>query len=99
MIIVAGKVAIRPERRAAAIQVALRMAEATQSEPGCITYQFFADLKDPNTIFVFEAWETEEALAQHFQTDHMKAFQQELPKFVAGEMDIKRYQVESVSAI
>ena len=99
MIIVAGNVAIKPERRAAAVQAALRMAEATQGEPGCIAYQFSADLKDPNTIFVFEAWETEEALARHFQTDHMKAFQQELPQFVAGEMDIKRYNVESVSTI
>lgn len=99
MIIVAGKVTIKPERRAEAVQAALRMAEATQNEPGCISYQFSADLKDPNTILIFEAWETGEALARHFQTDHMKAFQQELPKFVEGEMDIKRYQVESVSAI
>lgn len=98
MIIVAGKLAINPERRAEAVQSALRMAEATQREPGCITYKFSTDLQDPNTILLFEVWETREALAQHTQTDHMKVFRQELPQFVAGELDIKRYQAEIISA-
>ena len=91
MITVAGTVQINPEHRAEVVQAALGMAQTTQSEAGCITYKFYADLEDPNTFLIFEIWETDEALAQHFQTDHMKTFQQQLPKFVAGPMDIRHY--------
>jgi quinol monooxygenase YgiN len=99
MIVVAGTVAVRPETRSDAIRAALAMAEATRTEAGCLSYRFFADLQDPNTFLVFEEWESEAALAAHFQTPHMAAFQQALPRFLAGGLAIKRYVVESVAAM
>ncbi len=99
MTVVTGKVLVRPERRQDAIRAALAMAEATRKEQGCITYQFSADLEDPNTILIFEEWESDEALAHHFQTEHMRVFRQQLPGLLAGPSAIKRYSVESVSAM
>jgi quinol monooxygenase YgiN len=97
VIVVAGTVRVRPERRAEAIQAALEMAGATRAEAGCLTYQFHVSLEDPNTFFIFEEWETDEALARHFQTAHMKAFQQRIPNFIGGEARIKRYAVSSAA--
>ncbi|MEM7347872.1 MAG: putative quinol monooxygenase [Chloroflexota bacterium] len=97
IVVVAGTVQINPDHRDEAIQVAIEMSKATQQEEGCVTYMFYADLENPDTFLVFEVWETDEALANHFQTDHMKVFQQKLPKLVAGPPNIKRYEVESVS--
>jgi quinol monooxygenase YgiN len=99
MIVVAGKVAIKPERRADAVRAALRMAEATRAESGCRTYEFYSALDDPNTVFIFEEWEDEDALADHFQTEHMAEFQQALPELLGGPVEIKRYVVESVAAM
>jgi quinol monooxygenase YgiN len=99
VIIVAGTVAIEAGRRDAAVRIARAMATATATEPGCLRYRFYADLDDPNTFFVYEEWESEEALARHFQTDHMRAFQAELPTLVAGAPDIRRYAVTAVSAM
>src|SRR5438105_5008851 len=99
MIVIAGKVVVRPERREEVIRAALAMAEATQKEDGCITYQFSADLADPNTIFIFEEWESDEALTRHFQTEHMRVFREQLPRLLAGPSAVKRYSVESVSAM
>jgi len=99
MIIIAGTITINPDRRQEAIQAALQMAEATQAERGCLAYQFYADLQEPNTFFIFEEWETEEALAAHFQSEHMKAFQAQLPQFVAGQPQIKQYQVSSAEVM
>jgi len=98
MIIVAGTVQIKPEMRDVAIQIAKKMAQATQAETGCIGYKFYADLEDETTFFIFEAWETEEVLAQHFQTEHMAEFQQHLPNLLAGEIDVKRYDVTAITA-
>jgi len=99
MIVVAGRVTVKAETREEAKQVALRMAEATRAETGCISYTFYSDLADPNAFFIFEEWESDDALRRHFETPHMAAFNQEIPKHVGGEVKIQRYEVQSVSRL
>ena len=99
MIVIAGTVPVRPDRRAEAVRVAVAMAEATRAEPGCVTYRFAADLGDPNTFLVFEEWEDEAALARHFATPHMAEFRRALPELVAGPAAIRRYVVERAAAM
>ena len=96
MIIITVEVNVKPEYREEAIPVALQMAQASQAESGCLAYQFYTDLQDPNKFFLFELWETEEALADHGETAHMAEFRQQLPKLLASELSVKRYQAESM---
>lgn len=96
MIIVHGTIPIRPECREQALQLARRMAESTRSEVGCISYDFYVGLSDPNTLMLFQEWESMEALMAHFQTDHMDDFLKSLPNIVSGEITTKRYAVQSV---
>ena len=99
MIVVAGTVAIKPENRDEAVRSAIKMADATKPEAGCITYDFWTDLRDGNLFHVFEEWESQEALEAHFATTHMAEFLSALPSFVASGADIKRYEVNSVSQL
>ena len=96
MIIVHGTIPIKPDSRERALQLARRMAASTQDEPGCISYDFYIGLSDPNTLMLFQEWSTMEALMAHFQTEHMEEFLRELPEVVAGEITTKRYAVQSV---
>ena len=96
MIVIAGKIQVKPERRDEARKAALDMVEATRREAGCVSYAFYADLVEPATFFLFEEWESDAALAAHFQTEHMARFQQQAPAFLAAPPTIKRYVVESV---
>ncbi len=96
MIIVHGTIPIRPELREQALELARSMAEATRAEPGCLSYDFYVGLSDPNTLMLFQEWESMEALMRHFQTPHMEAFLQALPKVVSGEITTRRYSVQSV---
>ncbi len=96
MIIVHGTIPIRPDCRDLALQLARRMADATRTELGCITYEFYVGLSDPNTLMLFQEWESMDALMGHFQTDHMEEFLQELPNVVSGEITTKRYAVQSM---
>ena len=76
------------------------MVTATLEEPGCDDYCFSLELDDPTRIRITERWHTIEALAAHFQTPHMAAFQQVMaahpPKNVtahcydAKEIDLPR---------
>ncbi len=54
MIIVHGIIPIRPEKRERALELARRMTEATKLEPGCISYDFYIGLSDPNTLMLFQ---------------------------------------------
>jgi quinol monooxygenase YgiN len=99
MIVIAGTIPIKPEHREEAKQLAIWMAEETRKEAGCLTYCFYSDLADPNTFFIFEEWESDEALGRHFQTEHMKKFQQQAPKLLAGKVSAKKYAVESATAL
>ena len=96
MIIVHGTIPLKPDSREQAIQLARRMADATRGEAGCISYDFYLGLSDPNTLMLFQEWEDMEALMGHFQTDHMEEFLKELPEIVSGEITTKRYAVQSV---
>ena len=99
MLVVAGRVRVHAALRDEAVRVALEMAQATQAENGCLSYRFYADLEDPNTFFIFEEWEDEEALARHFQSAHMAAFQRQLPRLLAGPASVKRYEVQAAVAM
>jgi quinol monooxygenase YgiN len=99
MLIVSGRVPVRPERRAEAVAAALKMAAATQAEAGCRSYSFYSDLADPNTFFIYEEWEDEAALTAHFQTPHMAEFNAVIPAFVAGPPSINRYDVSTVAKL
>jgi len=99
MIVIAGSVRVRPERRAEAVRVAIEMARATRAEAGCLHYRFYAELEEPDTFFIFEQWESADALARHFQSEHMRTFQSALPGLLAGAPDIRRYEVAAVSPL
>ena len=96
MIIVHGTIPIKPDAREQALELARRMAEATRSELGCLSYEFYVGLSDPNTLLLFQEWENMDALMTHFQTPHMEQFLQDLPGVVSGEITTKRYAVQSV---
>lgn len=96
MIIVAGTAPIQPGKRDEALAVALEMQQATQAEAGCIEYRFYIDPMDDNALFVFEIWESDAALAAHFETPHMATFRERMPEFVAGPLNIKQYAVSDV---
>jgi quinol monooxygenase YgiN len=97
MIVISGTVVINPAQREAAAQAARDMIRATRQEPGCRAYRFSFDLDDPNTVHIFEEWESAEALTAHFQTPHMATFQQRLPALLGGPIRVMRYDVSAVT--
>ncbi len=96
MIIVHGTIPLRPDSREEALRLARRMAVATREENGCISYDFYVGLSDPNTLLLFQEWESMDALMGHFQTEHMDEFLRELPDLVSGEITTRRYAVQSM---
>ena len=96
MIIVQGSIPIRSECREQAIAMAKEMILASRSELGCISYEFYTALSDPNCLVLFQEWEDAESLQAHYATPHMDAFLRRLPDILDGEIITRRYAVQSV---
>ncbi len=95
MIVVAARASIRPEHLAVLAEAVQRVTEATRREPGCRSYTFYQELGNPCALLVHEEWESEEALAAHFETPHVKEFLEALGKMLSGPVEIVKYQVTS----
>ena len=94
MIIVHGTFPINADVRDDALELMRQMAAASRAEEGCISYEFYVGLSDPNMLLLFQEWESIDALHGHFETEHMEAFMQELPDVLDGEVATRRYEVK-----
>ena len=95
MVIVAGRVAIKPEQREAAITSMQQVVAATKPEAGCIAYDFYEDVSEPNTFHVYEEWESDAHLSAHLQQAHTQTFLGGLGELVIAPPDVKKYEVAS----
>lgn len=99
MIIVHGTFPVKPELREDALELMHKMAVASRTEFGCISYEFYVGLTDPNKLLLFQEWESVDALQGHFDTDHMEDFLKVLPEVLDGEVTTRRYEVRSSDEI
>jgi quinol monooxygenase YgiN len=95
MIIVHGTFPVKQEFREEALKLMERMSVASRGEFGCISYEFYIGLSDPNTLLLFQEWESLEALQDHFDTQHMEEFLKVLPDVLDGEVATRRYEVRN----
>jgi quinol monooxygenase YgiN len=93
MIVVAGTISIDPAKRDAAMHVAQEMMAETRKEPGCVAYVMSGDFDDPGCIRLFEEWESDQAIAVHMKTPHMKKFQSQIPTLGFRGMKLDRYEI------
>jgi quinol monooxygenase YgiN len=94
MIIVHGTFPVKVDVRDDALELMRQMADASKEEEGCVSYEFYVGLTDPNTLLLFQEWESVDALQGHFETDHMEEFLKLLPSVLDGEVASRRYEVK-----
>jgi len=72
-----------------------RQARASE-EDGCISFRMYQDLEDPRVFFLFEEWESQEALEAHWENMRNPALPKapEWPEMV-NESIAMRYEVAS----
>ncbi len=70
------------------------MIEASRAESGCISYAYAQDILDPAVLHITEKWRDEAALAEHFATPHMAAFQKALGELDLEILELRKYQAD-----
>jgi len=93
MIVLHVSLPIDPARRDEALELIDGLVDQSNREEGAIDYRAAVDIQDENTIRIFEQYEDEAALEAHTNTDHYRAFQEQIPELLAGEPDAVEFAV------
>ena len=92
MLVIYATIDIKESWRSKAPAEILAFHEVAVTEPGCLDYTFSSDLGNPGRIYVFERWESEEAIAAHMGNDHSATFAK-LMNEMAASVKVQRYTV------
>jgi len=88
---VVARIKARAETVSEVRELLSSLVEPTCKETGCITYELLQNTKDATDFTFVEEWESDEALASHLASDHLKAIGPKLEPFVTEPPDIRTY--------
>lgn len=99
MVIVIAVATALPEHRAALAQQLAATAIVSRTDPGCLTYSFYADVGNPDSFASIEQWESREDLDAHLQTSHVAELLGALSHMVSAPPVVTVYEVSSSSTL
>ncbi len=67
------------------------LIKPSRQEPGCISYELLVNKDNPGEFTFVEKWKDDNALNEHFETEHIKAALKKLPELLAEDMDLRKY--------
>jgi quinol monooxygenase YgiN len=95
MVVAIGRVRTNADLRDQLVSIGQRVASASRSEPGCISYQVCQDTESDYDYVFVEEWESEDALQQHFRTPHVAEFMAAIREAIVAPPDVKFHTVAS----
>ncbi len=99
MIVIHASFPIDPEHRDEMLDQVSSLVKSSQSEEGIIDYRATTDISDSNIIRFIECYENEAAFESHARTEHFQAFEEQLGKLLAGEPEVLKFEVESMTEL
>ncbi|WP_040214511.1 putative quinol monooxygenase [Clostridium polynesiense] len=79
---------VREDKLQEVLRLTKEMVEKTVKEEGCISYEAYQDIKDPGKITMVEAWESQEDLDKHMNSDHFKRLVPLMADFSEGDSEV-----------
>ncbi|MBP2479227.1 quinol monooxygenase YgiN [Crossiella equi] len=83
MIFITAKFRIRPEHADNWPEISRAFTEATRAEEGCLWFDWARSLDDANEYVLVEAFRDGDAGGAHVNSEHFRAAQRELPRYLA----------------
>jgi quinol monooxygenase YgiN len=82
VIYVIAELRIKPGMAEKAAAAARACIGETVKEDGCISYDLYQSVTDPNRVVFVERWTSRDALTRHLETPHLKAWRAAAAEFV-----------------
>jgi len=74
-----------------ALELMREMVRLCRQEHGCLAYEYFEGVTDPNRIVLLQEWEDADCLQGHYQTDHMEDFLSKLGSYLESPVSTRSY--------
>lgn len=93
MVKVVAKNFIKADKVDEFIALAAKLVQETvQNDAGCIRYELYQDLSNPQVLTIIEEWENRGALNQHMAAKHFQETSARFKDFVENPGEINLYQ-------
>ena len=66
------------------------VAQHSRAEPGCLDYLVSADPHSAGRIIIFERWQSEQDLVEHFRTSHIADFRVAIAPYARTGRSLQR---------
>lgn len=99
MIVIAHRARILHGTLLETLQIGHVMEDAARRNSGCITYKIYLDPTDPNTLFIFEEWASQEAFDAFRKASITQTFHEHLARQLVAPLHSQRYEVEAVKPV
>jgi quinol monooxygenase YgiN len=73
-------------------ELAGRLASETSREPGCRRFEVL-ELAEPGEVLLLSDWASEQALREHFATQHYRRYRDAVGELLARPSDVTVYHV------
>jgi quinol monooxygenase YgiN len=83
---------VKDGKREAFIAIAQELVNETVKEPGCIKYQLYHDISDPQSFAMIEEWESGAHLDAHLASAHIQAVRPKFGEVLNSFPSVKKYQ-------
>jgi quinol monooxygenase YgiN len=91
MIMVQSTFHLLPESRARALRLMRTMVRLSRQEHGCLSYEYFQGITDPNQVVLLQEWENGDCLQEHYLTEHMDRFLAQLGSLLESPVSTRSY--------
>jgi len=99
MIMVQSTFQLLPETKDTALRLMENMVHLSRQEEGCLQYEYFQGITDPNQVVLLQEWENADCLEDHYQTDHMEEFLGSLGQYLESPVSTRSYVAPESSAV
>ncbi|UTB32765.1 MAG: antibiotic biosynthesis monooxygenase [Methanobacterium sp. ERen5] len=96
MIVVTAKMKVKPDAKYQFMVETEPLIKHTRSENGCLSYNLYTDIDDPNLLVMLEFWKDMDSLDAHMDSVHFKAFGEAIPKYLVDAIDISKFEAQEV---
>jgi len=99
MIVIHASFPVQADELDRALDHVETLVEKSNAEDGMIDYRATRDVTDEHTIRFFEQYEDEAAFEAHTQSEHFLEFAAELPEMLAGDPEVRQFEVDSATEL
>ena len=93
-ILIAGTIDIPDDMREQALAEAAALMDDTRSQAGCEHYVWAADPTSPTRVYVFENWDSTEALATHLAGPYYAGMLGLLGKYNVQNAAVSKFRID-----